>query len=274
LLDRLVSVGQSGINVRRVGGDRAGEIRITRFLRNPRVRPEEMVATARSRTAGLVKGHHILAIQDTTSLRDDGKLDSLNLHAMIAVNADDGGLLGLVEGVFLKHVGGKKPLRARAFADKESRRWLDATRQAAGLAADGTACVTVIADREGDIYEEFAYRPAETELLIRANYDRALKDGGTLYECMEGVPELGREIIDLPGKPGLPARQAVLALRTRRPKERLWRRRCPLLAAVGFGHHHARRAAFHLGSAVHPRRYPAGDLIALQVSRRSSLVGR
>ena len=89
-------VGQSGISVRRVGGDRAGEMRFTRFLRNVRVRPEEMVATARERTAGLVKGRHILAIQDTTTLRDDGKQRSLSLHPMIAVDAHDGALLGLL----------------------------------------------------------------------------------------------------------------------------------------------------------------------------------
>ena len=228
MLARLISVGQSGISVRRVGGDRAGEIRITRFLRNRRVTPEEMVATARLRTAGLVRGRHILAIQDTTTLRDDGKLDSLNLHAMIAVDADDGGLLGLIDAVFLKHVGGKKSQRAvRAFADKESRRWLDATLTAAELAACGAACVTVVADREGDIYEEFACRPIETELLIRANYDRSLKNGGTLFNCLDDVPELGREVIDVPAKPGQPARKAVLALRTRQVSLLRPRRKCP-----------------------------------------------
>ena len=76
-------------------------------------------------------------------------------------------------------------------------------------------CVTVIADREGDIYEEFACRPAETELLIRAHHDRVLEDGGTLYGCMEDVAELGRETIDLPANPGRPARQVALALRAR-----------------------------------------------------------
>ena len=228
MLARLISVGQSGISVRRVGGDRAGEIRITRFLRNRRVTAEEMVATARLRTAGLVRGRHILAIQDTTTLRDDGKLDSLNLHAMIAVDADDGGLLGLIDAVFLKHVGGKKSQRAvRAFADKESRRWLDATLTAAELAACGAACVTVVADREGDIYEEFACRPIETELLIRANYDRSLKNGGTLFNCLDDVPELGREVIDVPAKPGQPARKAVLALRTRQVSLLRPRRKCP-----------------------------------------------
>ncbi|MGP9814674.1 IS4 family transposase, partial [Rhodopseudomonas sp. NSM] len=122
MLARLVDVGRAGISVRRVGGDRAGEIRFTRFLRNPRVTPQEMVAHARARTAGLVEGRHILAIQDTTTLRDDGKLCSLNLHPTIAVDAADGALLGLVDAVFLSRVGGTKRLCAkRPFADKESR---------------------------------------------------------------------------------------------------------------------------------------------------------
>jgi Transposase DDE domain len=192
-------------------------MRFTRFLRNRRVRPDEMVASAFARTTGLVKGRHILAIQDTTTLRDDGKQRSLNLHPMIAVDAHDGGLLGLVDAVFLNRTGGKKRLCAkRAFAEKESRRWLDATKTAAGLAAAGAACVTVVADREGDIYEEFACRPAETELLIRAHHDRVLEDGGALYGCMDGVPELGRETMDLAANPGRAARQVVLALRARK----------------------------------------------------------
>jgi Transposase DDE domain len=206
-------VGQSGVSVRRVGGNRAGEMRFTRFLRNKRVKPKEMVVTALARTAGLAKGRHILAIQDTTTLRDDGKQNSLCLHAMIAVDAEDGALLGLVDGVFLSRSGGKKRRCAkRPFAEKESRRWLDATETAAGLVDAGAAQVTVIADQEGDIYEQFACRPAATELLIRAHHDRILQDGGTLYSCMQQVTELGRQTIDLPANPGRRARQLVLAL--------------------------------------------------------------
>jgi hypothetical protein len=191
-------------------------MRFTRFLRNPRVRPEEMIATARARTAGLVRGSHILAIQDTTTLRDDGRQCSLNLHPMIAVNAEDGGLLGLVDAVFLSRAGGKKGLSAkRPFAEKESRRWLDATHTAAGLVASGAASVTVVADREGDIYEEFACRPVMTDLVIRAHHDRVLDDGRSLYDCLGEAPELGRETIDLPANPGRPARQATLAVRAR-----------------------------------------------------------
>ena len=97
-----------------------------------------MVATAHARTAGLVKGRHVLVIQDTTSLRDDGDQRSLHLHPAIAVDAKDGALLGLVHAVFLHRTGGKRrQCNNQPFAEKESRRWLDATCAAATLATAG-----------------------------------------------------------------------------------------------------------------------------------------
>jgi hypothetical protein len=216
LLDRLVTVGQAGVRVRPLGGHRAGEIRIGRFLGNPDVTPEEMVTTARGRTVGLVNGRHILAIQDTTSLRDDGDQRSLHLHPTIAVDAADGALPGLVHAEFCHRAGGKKAsCGKRPFDEKESRRWLDATIKASELVAAGAACVTVVTDREGDIYDAFALRPPEIELLIRAHHDRVLADGTRLYGCLDEQPELGRETITLPASPGRPKRKAVLALRSR-----------------------------------------------------------
>jgi hypothetical protein len=107
-------------------------------LRNPRVTPAEMVRVASARTAGLVKGRHILVIQDTTSLRDDGDQRSLHLHPAIAVDAREGALLGLVHAVFLSCTGEEKaPHGRRPFAEKESRRWLDATCEAGKLVAPG-----------------------------------------------------------------------------------------------------------------------------------------
>src|SRR5258707_6099098 len=72
LLARLVSVGQSGVSVRRVGGNRAGEMRFTRLLRNPRVKPEEMVVTARARNAGSAQGGQSLAAQEVVILGQPG----------------------------------------------------------------------------------------------------------------------------------------------------------------------------------------------------------
>src|ERR1700737_3798772 len=70
-LARLMEVGPSGARVRPLGGDRAGEVRFGRFLHNPSVTPEEMIETVAARTAELVEGLHVLAIQDTTTMRDD-----------------------------------------------------------------------------------------------------------------------------------------------------------------------------------------------------------
>jgi len=196
--------------------DRAGEVRLWRFLHNKRVTPAEMVETARARTLARVNGRHVLAIQDTTSLRDDGDQRSLHLHPTIAVDAINGSLLGLVDATLLQRTGGKRATKpTRPFHAKESRRWLDATLRSADLAHAGAACVTVVADREGDIYEEFALRPAEVELVIRAQQDRLLADGTLLSRCLDGVVPLGYETIELPAGPGRKARQAVLALRAR-----------------------------------------------------------
>jgi hypothetical protein len=214
LLDRIIEVGESGVRVRPLGGNRAGEVRLGRFLHNHRVTPAEMIATAAARTARLVEGRHILVIQDTTTLRDDGDQNSLNLHVAIAVDALDGALLGLVHAEFLRRTGGKKhDCGKRPFAAKESYRWLAAANEASKLEAAGAACVTVVADRECDIYDAFALRPAGTELVIRAHHDRVLAGGKRLFRCTKDQPVLGCQTISLPAAPGRPARDATLVLR-------------------------------------------------------------
>jgi hypothetical protein len=225
LLARLVEVGQSGVSLRALGADRSGEVRFGRFLRCEAVSPGEMIATASAHTHGLVAGRHILAIQDTTTLRDDGNRRSLNLHPTIAVDAEDGALLGLVHAALLARDGSAAQVHCnkRPFEEKESRRWLDATHASAALLAAGARAVTVVGDREGDIYEDFALRPPQVDVLYRAHHDRVLPDGTTLFSQPDGWRELGRETVVVPAAPGRRARTVVLALRAglvtlKRPK--------------------------------------------------------
>jgi len=225
LLQSLVEVGQSGVSLRALGGGRGGEVRFGRFLRCEAVTPGEMIATAHAHTAGRVAGRHILAIQDTTSLRDDGDQRSINLHPTIAIDAADGALLGLVHAEILVRDGtaGEVHCNKRPFAEKESRRWLDAVRCGETLLAAGAVAVSVIGDREGDIYEDFALRPPGVDVLFRAHHDRALTAGGKLFSKPDRWKPLGRETIHLPAGPGRRARTAVLELRAgavtlKRPK--------------------------------------------------------
>lgn len=200
--------------MRRLGGSRAGEIKITRFLRNDAVSVGEMVATAAGRTMTRVGGRHVLAIQDTTTVRAEDKGRCIALHPVLAVDAVEGALLGLVDVQFFVRKGGKRERRKeRDFAQKESRRWLGGIESAGDLAASGAACVTVIADREGDIYEDFACKPDGVEVLIRAGQDRSLVGGSRLFACTGSLAEAARMTVDLPAAPGRRARQAVLALR-------------------------------------------------------------
>lgn len=173
-----------------------------------------MVQTAAARTRAAVAGRHVLAIQDSTSVRgaDDGR--GLILHPVIAVDAIEGTCFGLVHACFLAREGGQRGRRKeRDFRNKQSRRWLDGAQQATELVNCGAALVTVVADREGDIYEDFACRPAGVELLIRAGQDRRLTDGSSLFDKAETLPEAARMTVDLPAAPGRRARTAVLALR-------------------------------------------------------------
>ena len=97
---RLVAHGGGGVSVRRLGGSRAGEMRITRFLHNPKVTLGEMMSAALARSCAQVAGRHVLAIQDTSALRVDEKGAGLSFHAVIAVDGNDGTVLGLVDNLF------------------------------------------------------------------------------------------------------------------------------------------------------------------------------
>src|SRR5215207_2520058 len=104
---RLVETGGRGVRVRRLGASRAGEIRLTRFLRNPAVTVEEMAAEAAARTAGRCAGRPVLAIQDTTVVTSEGG-GGLYLHAVLAVDEDDGAILGLMHACFLARDAGRR----------------------------------------------------------------------------------------------------------------------------------------------------------------------
>ncbi len=94
--DRLASHGPDGISVRRLGGHRAGEIRIGRFLRNKKVSEDRIIKPVVAATSSRVGGLHVLLIQDTTSFRDDGRGNSLVGHATLAVAAEQGRPFGSV----------------------------------------------------------------------------------------------------------------------------------------------------------------------------------
>jgi hypothetical protein len=179
-------------------------------------------------TASAVSGRHILAIQDTSEInfnttpqrrRGLGEIGKgvgrgVLVHAMVAVDAEEGSCLGLVAGSIYTRQGRiTTPHAKRPLADKESRRWLDTGVTAKTVLAQATT-VTVVADRESDIYPEWARLPGESfHLLTRVMHDRAVAGGGTLSSAVEAFPFVATRTVALSATPKRAARQALLSLR-------------------------------------------------------------
>ena len=206
---------------------RTETLRFGRFLDSDAVSAEEMLVQAGRQTARRAAGRHILAIQDTTELHFAGHAASkhgfgragngedigLFLHPTIAVDAAHGGVVGLVGATVLNRTAGKvAPRRQRTAEARESHRWLAGARSAEAV-LEQAAMITVVADRESDIYDLFARRPARVHLLSRAAQDRGLAEGGRLFAHAAALPGQAHHVIAVPGRGARPARQAVVALR-------------------------------------------------------------
>jgi DDE family transposase len=208
-------------------------VRFTRFLRNHSVTADEMVCHAATGTAARVAGRDIVVAQDTSELALGGRrarasgygpvgkggaLGGVLLHAAVALEAGTGALLGLVDAtIWNRDKGAADPRRLRATADKESQRWLDATARASEVLKAANS-ITVVSDRESDIYEHFACRPSNVHLIVRACQNRKIETApeGTsalLFPFIDGLPEAGRFSAKIPAAPGRKERVAELAVR-------------------------------------------------------------
>ena len=226
-------VARPGSCIRRLAGTRAREIQFTRFLRNGSVTASEMVAHAAERTAARAAGRDVVVIQDTSELALGGRrakasgygpvgkggaLRGLLLHAVLAVDAGTGGVLGLVEAKVWNRKGGKvTDRRSRGTPHKESQRWLDGTKRA-GEVLVAAARITGVSDRESDIYEHFARRPDNVHLIVRACQNRKIETDdpdqiNLLFSHVDGLPEQGRFEVKIPAAPGRKARTTELAIR-------------------------------------------------------------
>ena len=187
-------VARPGCCVRRLGGNRAQEMRFRRFLHNGSVTRQEMACEAVTGTAARVAGRDIVVAQDTSELTLGGRrarangfgpvgkggaLGGLLLHAALALDAASGALLGLADAKIWNRDKGKlKHRRSRATADKELQRWLDTTMRVGEVLASARS-ITCVSDRESDIYEHFLARPSNVHLIVRACQDRLIDAAAT-----------------------------------------------------------------------------------------------
>lgn len=194
---------------------------------------DAIAAHAAEATAARVSGRDIVVIQDTSELilggrraraagygpvGKGGDLSGLLLHAVLAIEVGTGALLGLVDmQIWNRKRGGLAPRRSRQTCEKESQRWITGTVRAGALLA-GANSMTGISDRESDMYELFAARPCNEDLIVRACQNRLIEapdmqSSALLFSFIDCMPEQGRYSVTIPAAPGRRPRTAELAMR-------------------------------------------------------------
>ena len=170
------------MKLRAAADGRAEWVGFSRWLNNPSVTAEEIAVHSAEALSERVAGLHVLAIQDTTELnyaRHAGRVRGLGasgngvdpglfVHPVLAIDADSKALLGLAGMQIWTRRGPASPdYRSQPIEEKESYRWIQGAMSAKSALA-AAAMITVIGDRESDIYEEFDRIPD-----TRTHFDHA-----------------------------------------------------------------------------------------------------
>jgi Domain of unknown function (DUF4338)/Transposase DNA-binding len=232
------------------GGSRHDLKGYYRLLNNQRaeLNPESLLESHRARTLRRMSAERkVLIVQDSTDLnysthihcrglgqigtnQTGAKSRGLRLHSSLALS-QSGLPLGVVQlqGAAPESAKGKD--RQRPIEQKDSYRWLAGFAEAMQIAAllPHTQVIS-IADREGDMFELFAFRRSQmgrkAELLVRAKTDRCLEETDQkLFAELAASPLAKRVWISVPrqrehlslpsvpGRPALKAREAGVEIR-------------------------------------------------------------
>jgi hypothetical protein len=226
LIERVATAGT--LVLRKLGETRAGEKAIHRFLSSRYVSVDRIVETLAARTAVQCAGRRILAVQDTTEInfsgRDkkrrgfgpagDGKTPGFFIHPVIAMDIESETVVGLVDAeIWTRAADRVSSRRSRVIEDKESARWLSGCQAAASVLSEASE-VTVVADRESDIYLLFARKPERVNLIVRAGQNRSLADETLLSMALADARPLSSSKVRVASRgPGDKGREAIVEVR-------------------------------------------------------------
>jgi len=218
------------ICIKSLGGNRATEVAFNRFLSNENVEPGVISGELAKKTNELCLGKaHVLCIQDTVQLTyptqpikkdnfgptGDANTKGLFVHPGIIVDASNRDVIGS-SGIitWCRDANLSQLDKFRPIEEKESIRWIT-TALSTKQNISNAGMITVIGDRESDIFEIFERVPDErAHLIVRASHDRVLETDEKISEVLQDTRVLGTHKIELPSITGKrKARTATLALK-------------------------------------------------------------
>jgi hypothetical protein len=197
-------------SIRQVTESDAEQKSFYRLFNNDKFSEEAIEQSIVKRCGELCKDRHLLCIQDTTEFNLSGQQGRVKaasglgkttkegilgfmLHSSLVIDANVGSALGYSyikawerkEDTADRHTRKYKQL---AIEKKESYKWIEASMQSKEL-LEQAKMITIIADRESDIYDLLATVPDQkVHLLIRSNSNRLIVEGGTLADNLNSLP--------------------------------------------------------------------------------------
>jgi hypothetical protein len=210
---------------------------VERFFHNPRVLLEELISYMENECRSIdATGRHILVLQDTTEFNfhshrgrfddqdpdlgvlSDDRSTGLLAHPGLALDAQTQLPMGfsylrVYNYPFNRLKKNERDYVKQPIEEKHSHRWLEAVERSAKNLASADQ-ITVIGDRESDIYEVLASSSLErVKLLIRSCWNRKVADGRKLEELIASEPIRGLVPLVLSATPSRTARKALLQLK-------------------------------------------------------------
>jgi hypothetical protein len=198
--------------VNRWAGGKSAHTAAWRFFNNKSVKLDSLIkSTQETVMRDITQEGHILVLQDTSEfnynhlsgllkvndsdigLLSDDKSVGFYLHLGLAVGAQSGLPLGLSSIQMWSRPFGSKNKSERGYRqlpieEKSSYKWIRCANESKEeLGVDKR--LTLVGDRENDIYEFFAGIPDKrTSLLVRSSWNRKLSTGNLLHDDLEGIP--------------------------------------------------------------------------------------
>ena len=230
--------------INRIGQNAAEKKAFYNFLKNNKVYMKTFVSCLQKHCNDLLsEDMHVLAINDTTAidLRNHSgraKQEELGaigrgskslgffLHPTLILDANTGQVFGLSSVQMWARSSEQGDKQEREYQklgieNKESYKWIQAAKDTK-KSLKKVKTITIVADRESDIYEEFALVPDKrTHLLIRSSSNRCLhEEKEKLYQVLEKQPLAGAYKIAIPSERrlGRKKREAEVEVRFKKIK--------------------------------------------------------
>jgi hypothetical protein len=191
----------------------ADNMAYSRFFNNDSISLATLKKSSQLKVKEVSKGKHILCLQDTSEINYERHRNFFHLgdedlgpvgndtdigfflHPMLVVDTNGYFPLGFSSVHCWNRSFGKQDKQQRDYKnlpieEKESYRWISTGNESIELLKDSVAHLTIIGDRESDIYQEFVdLKTGYSDLLVRSKENRVLYgEDKKLYEYLSDQP--------------------------------------------------------------------------------------